>query len=176
MARDLDEVTVEFLALGDEDQAIVRPIAPGDAGALVRFHSQLSRRSIQMRYFYPHLELRPDEVARLTQVDGSNRVAFVVEHDGELIAVGRYDRLDDPAVAEVAFLVADGFQHHGIASLLLKRLASRAREVGITTFRAEVLAENAPMLAVFRQSGFATESNRRGGPVSVTMDIVRENE
>src|SRR6202034_216587 len=77
---------------GDADFG-VRPIEPTDAGALVRFHARLSRRSIQLRYFYPHREFQPAELTHLTCVDGFNRVAYVVEHDGEIIAVGRYDRL-----------------------------------------------------------------------------------
>ncbi len=113
----------------------------------------------------------PDEVDHLTQVDGTNRAAFVVERDGDLIAVARYDRLDDPAIAEVAFVVADGWQHHGIASFLLQRLTSRAKEVGISAFCAEVLAENAPMLAVFHEAGFPIATRREQGTVFVSMAI-----
>ena len=58
--------------------------------------------------------------------------------NGELIAVGRYDRLDDPTQAEVAFVVVDAFQHHGIATMLLHRLAARARKAGIRCLIAEV--------------------------------------
>jgi GNAT superfamily N-acetyltransferase len=177
MVAVLDRATIGgTLTLGDTNEATVRLIASRDAEALVRFHAHLSRRSIQMRYFYPHLELKPDEVEHLTQVDGTNRVALVVEQSGDLLAIGRYDRLDDPAVAEVAFVVADELQHHGIAPLLLQGLASRAREVGITTFRAEVLAENAPMLGVFRQSGFPMKTMRQWGTVSVTMELGRGGE
>jgi RimJ/RimL family protein N-acetyltransferase len=161
----------EFLNLGDGNHAVMRPIAPNDAAALIRFHAKLSGHSIQMRFFYPHLSLRAEEVALFTQVDGTNRVAYVVSQEGDIVAVGRYDRLGDPPVAEVAFVVADELQQHGIASLLLRRLASRAREVGITTFFAEVLADNAPMLAVFHQAGFPAQSSRERDTVTMTMDI-----
>lgn len=173
----LNQATIgDAFTLGDGGEVTVRPIAVGDADALVRFHAHLSRRSIQMRYFYPHIELKPDEVAHLTQVDGTDRVAFVVEQSRDIVAVGRYDRLDDPAVAEVAFAVEDELQHRGIGPLLLQRLVGRAREVGITTFCAEVLAENTPMLDVFRQSGFPINTKSRWGTVSVTMAIGQERE
>ena len=175
MAMDLAQRSVsERLTLTDGTRASVRPIAPGDAAALLRFHASLSARSIEMRYFYPHFELGTHEVAHLTQVDGTSRVAFVVEQDGDLVAVARYDRLDDPTTAEVAFVVADGKQHLGIASLLLQRLAARACEVGITTFRAEVRADNAAMLAVFRQAGFPVTSRREWGTVSLDLAIEGE--
>ncbi len=124
-------VTGEVIALSDGTTAKIRPIASGDAAALVRFHERLSPASITFRYFYPHLALGAAEVAHLTEVDGHDRVALVVERDGELIAVGRYDRLRDPAQAEVAFVVADAFQHQGIGTMLLHRLATRAKEAGI---------------------------------------------
>ncbi len=74
----------------------VRPIEPTDAAALLRFHAHLSLRSVHLRYFYPHQELQPAEVTHLTCVDDINRAACVVEHGGDIIAVGRYDRLEDP--------------------------------------------------------------------------------
>ena len=172
----VQESACETLTLGDGTKATVRPIAPSDGAALVRFHAHLSRRSVQMRYFYPHLQLGADEVEHLTQVDGTNRVAFVVERNGDLIAIARYELLGDPTMAEVAFVVADGWQHRGIASYLLQRLASCAKEVGITALVAEVLAENTPMLAVFHQAGFPTKTSREQGTVSVTMAIGAQTE
>ncbi len=149
----------------------VRPIASTDAAALSRFHAHLSRRSIQLRYFYPHLELQPDEIAHLTCVDGFNRVAYVVEHDGEIVAVGRYDRLEDQCSAEVAFVVADEFQHHGLGTMLLERLVETARRVGIGDFKASVLAENSTMLALFHGAGFPISQTRGYDVVELTMEI-----
>jgi GNAT superfamily N-acetyltransferase len=149
----------------------VRPIEPTDGAALVRFHAHLSARSIQLRYFYPHPELQPAEIAHLTCVDGLNRVAYVVEHDGEIIAVGRYDRLENPCSAEVAFVVADEFQDHGLGSLLLERLVETAKRAGIGEFKASVLAENSAMLAVFHGAGFPTTQSRTLDVVELVMEI-----
>jgi GNAT superfamily N-acetyltransferase len=161
------------VALGDRTEVAVRSIAPEDAEALVRFHAHLSRHAVTLRYFYPHLELSADEVSHLTQVDGRDRVALIVESAGEIIAVGRYDRLKDPTKAEVAFIVADAFQHRGIATLLLERLAELARPAGVTHFVAEVMAENQTMLSVFHGAGFATESTCELGVIELTMAIAR---
>ena len=59
--------------------------------------------------------------------------------------------------AEVAFLVADAWQGHGIATLMLAHLAAAAQEHGIETFTAEVLPHNHRMIEVFRDSGFPVE-------------------
>jgi GNAT superfamily N-acetyltransferase len=152
-------------------EALVRPISPADSDALLRFHSRLSEGSVRLRYFNPHPELSSSEVAHFTQVDGEARVALVVECAGELVAIGRYDRLGDHEVAEVAFVVADGYQHRGLATMLLRRLAAAARSVGITRFTAEVLAENWAMLSVFRHAGFPIESKTERGTVELMMTI-----
>jgi GNAT superfamily N-acetyltransferase len=149
----------------------VRPIAPNDADALVRFHAQLSDQTIRLRYFNLHRNLAPEEVAHFTCFDGFNRVAYVVAHEGEIIAVGRYDRGDRPCRAEVAFVVADEFQHHGLGPMLLERLVQTAKKAGIGEFCASVLAENATMLAVFHCAGFPFAEERIGDVVELTMEV-----
>lgn len=74
-------------------------------------------------------------------------------------------------MAEVAFLVADAYQHHGLATTRLQHLAKAARSAGITRFTAEVLAENRAMLAVFHDAGFPIESKTEWGTVELTMTI-----
>jgi len=176
MATEGTRAIGEIFELGDRTSATIRPIRPADAGALVRFHERLSYRSISLRYFYPHLELQAAEVAHLTEVDGRDRAALVVERDGEVIAVGRYDRLKDPTQAEVAFVVADAFQHHGIATMLLHRLAARARKAGITCLVAEVLVGNMAMLSVFHATGFPTDSTVECGTIELKMAIAPCND
>jgi GNAT superfamily N-acetyltransferase len=149
----------------------VRPITPCDADALVRFHEGLSDQTIRLRYFNLHRNLAPEEVAHLTCVDGLNRVAYVVEHEGEIIAVGRYDRCDKPCRAEVAFIVADEFQHHGLGSILFQQLVETARHASIGELCGSVLAENASMLAVFHSSGFPFAEERFGDVVELTVEI-----
>jgi RimJ/RimL family protein N-acetyltransferase len=165
------EITGGSVTLGEGLEAVVRPITADDAEALVRFHRGLSLSSVSRRYFYPHVELRAEEVAHLTQVDGRDRAALVVERAGELLAVGRYDRLSDPTQAEVAFVVADHFQHRGIATMLLTRLAAMARDSGVTHLVAEVLAENRAMLSVFHAAGFPTESTCEWGTIELRMAL-----
>ena len=128
---------------------VVRPIEPSDATELIRAHDALSDETRRLRFFSPHPHLSETEAAHFTGVDHVDREAFVVLVDDAIIAVGRYDRIR-PDTAEVAFVVGDTWQSHGIASMLLDRLAERALEVGITRFEADTFGENQAMLAVFR--------------------------
>ncbi len=149
----------------------VRPIRPDDADGLVAFHHRLSPRSVYLRFFTFHPTLSPAEVERFTCVDYVNRLALVAEIDGTIIAIGRFDRKPGDTEAEVAFVVADEYQHHGIGSLLLDELVKAAWDRGIQAFRSETLAENRTMLDVFRHAGFAISSSVEWGTVTFRFSI-----
>lgn len=149
----------------------MRPIRPEDAEQLVHFHLKLSSGSIYRRYFSFHPELSEREVEHLTTVDYIDRLAFIVETEDRLVAVGRYDRIPGTAEAEVAFLVTDDFQNHGLGLLLLKHLSDAARQRGITTFTAETQADNRGMLGVFKESGFPISSHIEDEVVTLSFPI-----
>lgn len=81
---------------------------------------------------------------------------------------------DDPTVAEVAVAVVDEWQGRGLATMLLHELASRAREEGIERFSASVLAENDPVMKLFREFGGAHVTGREKEIIEVLMDLPDE--
>ncbi|MGO9458116.1 MAG: N-acetyltransferase family protein [Acidimicrobiales bacterium] len=157
--------------LDDGTVVAVRPICPADADALGAFHLGLSSNSVRLRFFGAHPRLSPAEIKRFTCVDYRDRLALVAEVQGRLTGVARYDRRGDDE-AEVAFVVADEYQHHGIGTRLLERLAEAARQRGITSFFAETLAENRRMLDVFFHSGYAVTADGDGELVDIRFPIV----
>jgi GNAT superfamily N-acetyltransferase len=150
----------------------LRPIRPDDASGLIAFHRHLAARSVYLRFFSFHPELSATEVAHFTSVDYINRLALVAECNGHLVAVGRFESGPGETEAEVAFVVSDEFQHHGIGSVLLDELAKAARERGILAFRAETLVENRAMLDVFHHAGFPVSSSVDCGTVTLRFPIV----
>jgi GNAT superfamily N-acetyltransferase len=149
----------------------LRPIRPDDAPGLITFHRHLAARSVYLRFFSFHPELSAREVEHFTCVDYVDRLALVAELDGHLIAVGRFESGPGETEAEVAFVVSDEFQHHGIGSVLLAELAKAARARGILVFRAETLVENRAMLDVFHHSGFPVSSSVDFGTVTLRFAI-----
>jgi RimJ/RimL family protein N-acetyltransferase len=140
--------------LADGGHARVRPIRPEDADAHRAFFGHQSHASRHSRFFGTKVAISAAEVTHFTTVDYHDRMAFVAFLGEEMIAVGRYERLENGNEAEVAFAVADDQQRRGLATLVLKYLASYARDHGITRFSADTLSENRPMLEVFRAAGF----------------------
>ena len=72
-------------------------------------------------------------------------------------------------LAEVAFSVADEYQHQGIGTYLLRFLMRVARERGIRGFRANVLASNSGMLKVFQKSNCVLHTEYDTGEVELSF-------
>ncbi|WP_288024486.1 GNAT family N-acetyltransferase [Arthrobacter sp.] len=159
------------VVLRDGATGHLRPMTPADADAVQAFHMAQSQNSIYLRFFTYKSQLTPKELRRFTELDYRDRVAFVITHHGRIIGIGRYDRLDNPAEAEVAFNVSDSQQGRGLGSILLEHLAAAARENGIDKFTAEVLPENRKMLQVFSDAGYEVHRHFDDGVVSLAFDI-----
>jgi acetate---CoA ligase (ADP-forming) len=71
----------------------------------------------------------------------------------------------------VAFAVADALQGQGVGTRLLEQLAASAAAEGISTFVAEVMPDNEPMLRVFADAGFAVSRRLEGGTTEVRLEI-----
>ena len=149
----------------------LRPIRPSDADALVAFHARLTPRTRYLRYFGPYPKIPPRDLIRFTVVDHHDAVAFVGLLGDEIVAVGRYVRLDQSSSAEVAFVVRDDHQSRGLGSILLEHLAAAARENGLRRFEAEVLAENQQMVRVFRDAGYQVSREFTQGTLHLEFDV-----
>ncbi|RSM78399.1 GNAT family N-acetyltransferase [Amycolatopsis sp. WAC 01375] len=157
--------------LSDGGTVHLRPVIPSDADGLVAFHGRLSERTRYFRYFgaYPRIPQR--DLERFSVVDHHDRVAFVALLGDDIVAVGRYERLEHGPSAEVAFVVDDAHQGRGLGSILLEHLAAAAKECGLRRFVAEVLAENAAMVRVFRDAGYQVSREIEEGVLHLEFDI-----
>jgi len=138
------------LTLRDGAVVRLRPIRPDDAPRLQALHSRLSRDTAYQRFFAIVKRLPPDWARVLATVDYRRRLALVVEarsgDELELIAVGRYDALDEVDTVEVAFVVQDSWQNRGLGTILFDAILGAAAARSYRRFRAYVLADNRRML------------------------------
>jgi GNAT superfamily N-acetyltransferase len=149
----------------------IRALKPEDRSGMLSAAGRVSAQSLYRRFFGPKRGFTEQEVDFFVNVDFVRHVALVAElhESGEntIIGAGRYI-VTQPGTAELAFAVIDEYQGQGIGSALLKHLVIVARESGVQQLIAEVLPENAPMLAMFRKFGFVSDS--RDGSVHVVLD------
>lgn len=146
---------------------------PEDRERIVGAFNALHPQSVYQRFFFPKSALSDRELRWVTEPDGERRVVLVATtcDDGEetVVAVGQYIR--GGASAEVAFIVAEDCQGHGIASRMLGQLTDIARTHGVTQFEADVLADNTAMLKVFRRSQLPRSESEEAGVVHLTLSL-----
>ena len=82
------------------------------------------------------------------------------------------DAADGPRTAEVAFTIEEDYQGQGLAGRLLAGLVDIARRHGIQGFKAEVLAHNGAMLAVFKRSGLPMQMRPAAEVVHVSLSLL----
>lgn len=159
--------------LEDGAEIVVRSIRPEDKQGLREGVERLGLQSRYRRFFSAMPSLSSAQLRYLTEVDHHSHEALLAidPHTGQGIAVARFIRSDeDPAVAEVAVAVSDPWQRRGVGTLLLNRLAVRAREEGVERFSASVLAENRAMLEMVQKLG-GTQASTHDEVIDLLMDL-----
>jgi GNAT superfamily N-acetyltransferase len=127
----------------------VRPLRSGETEVVQAVFDQLGPRSRLLRFGGAKNVLLPGELELLARVDGDHHV-LVAWIDGEPVGIARLVR--DGRAADVAFAVADEWQHRGVGTTLMERLAGDARAAGIEELRATMHADNAESLALMRRA------------------------
>ena len=147
--------------LRDGASITLRSLTAADRDHVIAVFRKMGQASVRHRFFTSKRELSDADLAFLDRLaDGPDVALVAMAHDrtGErALGIGRYVVLDDQRSAEVAFEVGDADQGRGIGTLLLEHLAVIARGRGVTTFRAEVEADNGAMLDMFGKSGFTVD-------------------
>jgi RimJ/RimL family protein N-acetyltransferase len=92
-------------------------------------------------------------------------------HGEQIVVVGTYYLNEKTNLAEVAFVVRDGWQNKGLGTFVFKHLVKIAKRNGIAGFTAEVLRENERMQAVFNHSNLKVKSHLEEGVYSFVMDF-----
>lgn len=150
-----------------------RAIRPSDEEEMRRLFYRFSEESVYYRYFTPITAMPHKKMQEYVNID-YNRIMSIVALEGDagkgkIIAEARYVKLHGRPYAEVAFIVDEDYQGHGIASYLLQMLIRIAKENRIKGFIASVNVSNGAMKRVFEKSGLTIETRIEDGIFSVTM-------
>ena len=159
--------------LRDGRQVLVRPTVASDAGLLQGLFFRMRTEDVRTRFFRQLRSLTDEMAQHLCSVGYESEMAFaavVGEREAERV-VGSACYFADASTgyADVAFMVDPAWQGSGLGSHLVARVTEYARAHGLRGFTADVLAENAPMLAVFRKAGLRMESHLDAGSFEVQL-------
>ena len=161
--------------LSDGTVVVLRPIEAADKTELQLGLQRLSPESIQRRFMSAKPRFSESELRYLTEVDGHDHVAIVVELEklpGTVVGVARYVALpDQPGVAEPAIVVADFLQGKGLGALLAEALATEAVRNGIHRFAAIMLGDNRPAQRLMGKLTDHLEMHTLGGVTEAGTEL-----
>lgn len=161
------------------DTLEIRPIRPEDEPLLVKFHHNLSERSVYLRYFSMMKlgqRISHDRLSRLSFIDYDREMALVATRTGadgtpEILGIGRLTKAHGRSEAEYGLLISDLYQKQGLGTELLKLLIEWGRDEGLRQIWAYVLQENVGMLKINKALGFAQKFDAEEKLMRVHLDL-----
>ena len=171
-----DDVVVDGVpvALRDGSHVRIRQGRRSDRELLLRGFQRLSPESRYRRFLAAMPRLTEATVRQLTGIDHFDHEAVIaLDKEGtEALAVAEYVRDPErPDAAEVAVTVIDDWQGRGLGTLLLEVISARARQEGVRTFTAWMLAQNREMMDLFQHLGPVQVVDREAGTVEIELAI-----
>ena len=122
-----------------------------DGTQLRRFFYRLSPETIYRRFHTPIVHPEQAQPERLLDLDHHDREAVVVVIEDQIVGVARYARRPGHDSAEVAVVVADGWQRQGLATRMLHALAGLALTAGVGRFTMNMQPDNTAVLRLVRR-------------------------
>lgn len=136
---------------------LLRPVRGSDEGRLHDLYYSMSDESLFKRFFQVRQTLAHSTLQKLCNVDYEKEmsiVAVIGEPWAEMIVGAASYSMDSAGkTAEVAFVVEDAYQGHGIGRALVQRIIEIARRKGIETLSAQVLTSNGAMTHLLESAG-----------------------
>ncbi len=155
---------IDVRALRDGRRLTLRPVLPQDNRLLAELVNRQSEKSRRRRFPNAQQPASADDLAALTCIDYRRHLALVVglQENGRerLIAEARYLIDEDGQSAEFALMVDDEWQRNGIATWALFALSRAAGAAGVGWLHCDLLADNAPMLALMHRCRFCCTVDR----------------
>ena len=142
----------------DGTPVLLRPVLPKDGPGLARFVGGLSRASRQARFPGSAEALSSAQLDQLTDLDFDHHVGCVItvpDEGGERIIGEACFMFDgNSGCADIALVVADAWQRHGIGTQAVLGLARAAARRGLRWLRADVPAHDRAALSLLHHCGF----------------------
>ena len=145
-----------MLMLHDGSEVLLREAGPSDVPLVDALHARCSPASRRGRFLSPSPRLDPHQLRALVDPVGGRSVLALTRDGGS--AVGLADlRLTDPVSpthsATFGVLVEDTWQHRGLGTALVRRVAETAEELGMRELIGTVPADEVRITRLLRRAG-----------------------
>jgi acetyltransferase len=149
------------LTLRDGQRVAVRPVRPEDESLYEDFFRHVSADDMRLRFFGQIKNIGHAFIARLTQIDYGRSIALLAldQSTGALIGVVRLHADPDHRNGEYAILLRSDRKGTGLGWALMELIIEYARKERLTRIHGQVLRDNATMLTMCRDLGFAVDED-----------------
>jgi len=152
-----------------------RAILPSDEEQMRRLFYRFSDKSVYYRYFSPIKVMPHSKMQKYVNVDYRDTMSVVglVGPAGNetIIAEARFVKYRDRPHGDIAMVVDEAYNGHGIATHMFLMLARLARGRGLQALTADVLASNRAILRVIEKTGLAFESKMEQGSYALHIPL-----
>jgi GNAT superfamily N-acetyltransferase len=154
------------LVLHDDWRILVRPTSSVDEPLIRGLLGHVSKADLRLRFFDSIKQFSDPFIAKLTDLDGEDAIAFVAIDEASHEALGVVWLFCDSAHAngEYAILLRSDLKGRGLGWSLMQQIITYAKAEGLKRMSGQVLQENAVMLKMCRELGFkvVTDAEDRG--------------
>jgi RimJ/RimL family protein N-acetyltransferase len=170
IATEVERDTMRVV-LDDGREVTIRPLGHEDGPALEAAFRRADPWDLRRRF----MGMPPPVSWLLRQLDKADGIhdlpigAFTDE--GRLVGVAQFDRSDDGPRAEVAIEVAKDWQHAGLGTKLLTKLAEMALVRGVHEFTATYYADNIAIRRLLHEVGHVVDSGFDSGEGYARLDL-----
>jgi acetyltransferase len=149
----------ETVRLRDGTEVFLRPVREDDGRLLEDLLEHMTPEDRRLRFFAPINRLSEALEYRLTHVDYEHAIALLAFAAGTTTLLGVVRLAAEAGVSRAEFAVAlrSDAQGRGLGWLLMRRLPALAARLGVPEVVGYVLRDNARMLKMCRELGFAVE-------------------
>ncbi len=163
-----------MLLLHDGSEVLLREAGPSDVPLVDALHARCSPASRRARFLSPSPRLNPQQLRALVDPVGGRAVLALTRDGGS--AVGLADlRLADPVsptpTATFGVLVEDTWQHRGLGTALVRRVAETAEELGMRELIGTVPADEVRITRLLRRAGLRPTAVLADGTLQLNVPL-----
>ena len=162
------------LLLHDGSEVLLREAGPSDVPLVDALHARCSPASRRARFLSPTPRLDAAQLRALVDPAGGRSVLALTRDGGS--AVGLADlRLVDPAggtpAATFGVLVEDTWQHRGLGTALVRRVAETAVDLGVGELHGTVPADEVRITRLLRRAGLRPTAVLADGTLRLNVPL-----
>lgn len=163
-----------MLLLHDGSQLLLREAGPSDVPLVDALHARCSPASRHARFLSPSPRLDPQQLRALVDPVGGRSVLALTRDGGSAVGLADLhlaDPLSSTPTATFGVLVEDTWQHRGLGTALVRRVAETAEELGMRELIGTVPADEVRITRLLRRAGLRPTAVLADGTLQLNVPL-----